>query len=91
MIEVIGLDEKDIDKAMKDEFGLPIRAPRDLQDGEYFWRYVGPAEDKGYVCPECGHRHKIHEARSLGQHIPSGEMVGPDYVKKAVTGKDAAG
>lgn len=37
MNEVIGLDEKDIDKAMLDGNGMPVRAPRDIKAGEGFW------------------------------------------------------
>ncbi len=36
MNEVIGIEEEDIDKALKDQFGVPIRAPHDLKPGESF-------------------------------------------------------
>lgn len=45
-MDVIGIDEKDIDKALIDGNGQPVRAPRDLKAGEGFWVYMGPAEPK---------------------------------------------
>lgn len=71
MIEIIGLDEKDVDKAMKDAHGLPMRAPRDLKDGEIFFQYVGP----GTVVTKC----------SIGDDFPQGEMVGIEDAPKAIT------
>ncbi len=34
---LIGLDEKDVDKALKDYEGNPVRAPRDIKVGESVW------------------------------------------------------
>ena len=59
MVEVIGLDEKDIDKAMLGINGLPVRAPRDMKAGESFWVFMGPAVSK--PCSECQKRRRAEE------------------------------
>lgn len=53
-MDVIGLDEKDIDKALIDGNGMPVRAPRDMKAGDSFWVYMGPAQP--ITCPECTKR-----------------------------------
>lgn len=63
MIEVIGLDEKDIDKAIVDRYGMPLRAPRDMKDGEIFWFGFSSW---------CGIGDKLYG------EPPQGEMVDPD-------------
>lgn len=76
-MNVIGLDEKDIDKALIDGNGMPVRAPRDMKAGDSFWVYMGPSK-KVAICPMCQVRQKAEE-ESMAE-ITKGLIVFPDKV-----------
>ncbi len=58
-MDVIGIDEKDIDKALLDGNGMPVRAPYDMKAGYSFFVYVGPGQSN--LCPECEKRRKFEK------------------------------